>query len=156
MLTVHDEAAIHDVLERKVAAWNRRDFTALRALWDTESDPVYVPEEALEPCVNWAALDAYWAETARASRAIHISIRDVIVRPLAPELAAVLYSMHWDFHAVGAARPVGGDLRVYAVLRRVASGWRFAQYIEAPLAAIVYLRTLYERQVTGGFDAASG
>jgi hypothetical protein len=155
MLVPHDEAAIRELLERKVAAWNARDFPALRALWDLERDPCYVPEEALKPCLSWSELDAYWADTARASQAIQVAIRDVVVRELAPNLAAALYAMHWDFQAAGAARPVGGDLRVYAVMRRVPAGWRFAQYVEAPLAPIVYMRTLYEQQVTAGFSGAN-
>jgi hypothetical protein len=155
MEIIEDQSEVHALLQRKVQAWNTRNFAGLRELWDTSREPVYVAEEALTPCLSWPDLDAYWSATERGSRSIRIALSDIVLRPLSCELIAAIYSMHWDFLATNAAKPVGGDVRVYAIFRRTSLGWRFAQYIEAPLAPIVYMRELYERQVTAGFVATT-
>jgi hypothetical protein len=146
-----DTAAVTQLLAAKEKAWARRDFAALKALWDTSTDPVYLPEEARRPCLTWSDLEQYWQLTERASRAVSVRLSDVHYRALSTDLIAALYAMHWNFQTRDEQLPVGGDVRVYAVFRRTPQGWRFAQYIEAPLAPIVYMRTLYEKHVDAGF-----
>ena len=73
------------------------------------------------------------------------------VRTLSPDIVSVVYAMHWDARVRGAATPLGGDNRVCATLRRTSAGWRFIQYVESPLAPIVYMKRLYEQSVTPGF-----
>jgi hypothetical protein len=148
-----DHDALTDLLRRKVDAWKRHDFAALKLLWDTNDPPVYLPEESRAACLTWEALDHYWALTCNAARAVSIRVAQPTFRVLAPDLISALYDMHWNFQTADAQAPVGGDVRVYAVFRRTASGWRFANYIEAPLAPIVYMRTLYEQQVDEDFRA---
>ncbi len=146
-----DERAIDSLLTAAEHAWGKSDFAALKQLWDPSAEPWYLAEEARKPCFSWQNLDGYWAATRAASRAISIRIADVTYRRLAADLISSFYHMHWNFQTPDTQAPVGGDVRVYALFRRTAAGWRFAQYIEAPLAPIVYMRTLYEQQVDPGF-----
>jgi SnoaL-like domain len=135
-----------------VRAWREHDFAALKALWDTSQPPVYLPEEARKPCLTWDELDRYWAFTRDAAKKVSIRIADVEYRSLAPDLVSALYAMHWNFATHDEQLPVGGDVRVFAVFRRLSAGWAFVQYIEAPLAPIVYVRSLYEQQVDSDFS----
>ena len=147
-----DLASIRRVLADLELAWRTLDFVALRSLWDDSREPVYFAEEAPEPLLDWAALAAYWDLTRSSIEAMGMRITSVHgVRELAPDLVSVVYSMHWDARVRGAATPVGGDNRVCATLRRTSEGWRFVQYVESPLAPIVYMKRLYEQSVTPGF-----
>ena len=147
-----DLASIRRVLADLELAWRTLDFVALRSLWDDSREPVYFAEEAPEPLLDWAALAAYWDLTRSSIEAMGMRITSVHgVRELAPDLVSVVYSMHWDARVRGAATPVGGDNRVCATFRRTGEGWRFVQYVESPLAPIVYMKRLYEQSVTPGF-----
>lgn len=147
-----DHASIRRVLADLELAWRTLDFVTLRSLWDESREPVYFAEEAPEPLLDWAALQAYWNLTRASIEAMGMRITSVHgVRELAPDLVSVVYSMHWDARVRGAATPLGGDNRVCATLRRTSEGWRFVQYVESPLAPIVYMKRLYEQSVTPGF-----
>ena len=147
-----DHASIRRVLADLELAWRMLDFVALRSLWDESREPVYFAEEAPEPLLDWAALQAYWDLTRASIEAMGMRITSVHgVRELAPDLVSVVYSMHWDARVRGAATPLGGDNRVCATLHRTSEGWRFVQYVESPLAPIVYMKRLYEQSVTPGF-----
>jgi hypothetical protein len=71
--------------------------------------------------------------------------------PLADNLLTAMYSLHWECVLKGETAPIGGDNRAFSVLRRVGGQWKFTQYVEAPLAPIIYLHQLYEKSVTPGF-----
>ena len=145
-------ASIRHALGAVESAWRHLDFVSLRALWDQSREPVYFAEEAPEPLLDWAALQAYWDLTRASIETMGMRITSVYgVRDLAPDLVSVVYSMHWDARVRGAATPLGGDNRVCATLRRTSAGWRFVQYVESPLAPIVYIKRLYEQSVTPGF-----
>jgi hypothetical protein len=146
-----DQQAIDKVLRAVESAWAASDFAALKQLWDTRDAPLYLAEEARKACFTWPELDAYWAGTRAAAQAVSVRIFDVTYRPLTDDLMSTLYGMHWNFQTRDTQAPVGGDVRVYALFRRHAGDWRFTQYIEAPIAPIVYMRTLYEQQVDPGF-----
>ena len=146
-----DEQAIDAVLRAAERAWAASDFAALKALWDSSTPPLYLAEESREVCATWPQLDDYWAATNSAARAVSMRISDVVYRPLTSDLISTFYQMHWNFQTPDTQAPVGGDVRVYALFRRTAQGWRFTQYIEAPIAPIVYIRKLYEQQVDPGF-----
>jgi hypothetical protein len=151
MLNAVDKIALDALLERKVRAWREHDFASLKALWDTSQPPVYLPEEARAACLTWDELDRYWAYTRDAAQKVSIRIANVEYRVLSDDLVSALYAMHWNFATRDTQLPVGGDVRVFAVLRRLSAGWAFVQYIEAPLAPIVYVRSLYEQQVDAEF-----
>jgi hypothetical protein len=140
------QEGIEKTLEGYRECWSRLDFAALRRLWDAaEPRPVYLAEEIPAPLFDWNEIEGYWAATRGATRSIRIETWNLSVQPLAPDLASALYEMRWIGEFSGYARPIGGDVRVSALLRRRDDGWRFIQYVEAPLAPIVYFRRCYER-----------
>jgi len=145
-------AAIRHLLADLESAWRTLDFVALRALWDETREPVYFAEEAPEPLLDWSALQSYWDLTRASIEAMGMRITAVLgTRELAPGFVSVVYTMHWDARRRGSTTPLGGDNRVCATLHRTSTGWRFVQYVESPLAPIVYMKRLYEQSVTPGF-----
>ena len=146
-----DAVAIRAILAQLQHCWGSLNFSGIRRLWDQGRSPIYLAEEAEEPHTSWAELDAYWQSTTESIERLQMRIEALQLRALSPDLISAVYKMHWDGVVRGMPRPVGGDNRVVATLRRTAGGWRFAQYVEAPLAAIVYLRKLYERAADQGF-----
>jgi len=133
-------------------AWCRLDFAAIRALWDTTTDPIYFAEESPEAKLTWTDLESYWALTGRLIEKMGMRVLgEPVMREIAPGMISVIYDMHWDALIRGETRAVGGDNRVCATFRHTKNGWRFAQYVEAPLAPITYMRKLYEQSVTTGF-----
>jgi ketosteroid isomerase-like protein len=152
MIANEDQRAIRAVLAELERAWNALDFVAIGNLWDRSREPIYFAEEAPAPHLDWASLQAYWDYTARSIARMGMRITDTPqLRLIGPDLVSAIYAMHWDAVISGDPQPVGGDNRVCATLRRTADGWRFAQYVEAPLAPITYVKWLYQRQVTPGF-----
>ena len=152
MIDPADERAIRAVLAELERAWNALDFVAIGNLWDRSNEPIYFAEEAPMPHLDWPSLQAYWEFTARSIARMGMRITDTPhLRPIGPDLVSAIYAMHWDAVIRGDPQPLGGDNRVCATFRRTVAGWRFAQYVEAPLAPITYVKWLYQRQVTPGF-----
>ncbi len=138
--------AIEITLERYRDCWSRLDFEGLRGLWDTEEPaPLYIPEESPAPLLDWARIEAYWTATRAATRGIRIETWNLVARELPEGLASACYDMRWVGEFAGYARPIGGELRVSALFRARPGGWRFIQYVEAPLAPIAYFKRGYER-----------
>ncbi len=154
MIDIADRAAILDLLAELEQGWRDLDFARIRRLWDPAHDPIYFAEEAAQPRLDWEQLQAYWDFTGRAIEKMGMNIvDDPVLRELAPGLVTAIYRMHWDALVRGESRPMGGDNRVCATFRRTPAGWKFAQYVEAPLAPIAYIRELYEKAATPGFAA---
>ncbi|GIW07305.1 MAG: hypothetical protein KatS3mg060_2110 [Dehalococcoidia bacterium] len=149
MAELREELAL--LLDTWQTYWRTKNFDGLAELWDQdEPEPLYVAEEAIEPMHSHAAIRAYWAETAKAIDRIQVIASDLRAREIAPGLALVFFRLHWDA-AIGARPPIGGDVRVSAVLRRKPEGWRFFHYLEGPLAMLTQVRQFAERNVTPGF-----
>lgn len=134
------------VIKQYCHYWSCLDFAALRGLWDPlQDEPVYLAEEIPSALLDWEAIDSYWRATAEATRVIRVETANLVVRELGPDLVSALYDMRWIGEFAGYRRAIGGDLRVTALLRRRDDGWKFIQYVESPLAPIVYLKRCYER-----------
>jgi hypothetical protein len=148
------DSRIREALRELEAAWCAFDFERVRALWDGSRPPIYLAEEA-EPALSWDALEAYWRATRESivRVAMRIDADRLVLRELAPGLVTALYPMHWDAQMKHEAEPIGGEVRVCATLRLTPAGWRFAQYVEAPLAPIVYMRRLYRLAADPEFRA---
>lgn len=54
--------------------------------------------------------------------------------------------MHFEMKIIG-RKPIGEEIRVSAVLRRTAEGWRYIHWAESPMTAPMYLMKLMERDV---------
>lgn len=142
-IIVQDIEKTIEIYER---CWSALDFSGLRRLWDGDEPlPVYLPEEAPAALYGYEAIEAYWAATAKAARSMRLSTAGLKVQPLAVDLVAITYDMRWICEYGPSPNPLGGDVRVSAVLRRRNDGWRFIRYIEAPMAPLPYLRRLYEQ-----------
>ncbi len=137
---------IEQTIEQYRICWSRLDFDRLRSLWDPdEAAPLYLPEEVGQALIGWDAIEAYWSATRQATAAIRLETWNLHARELGPGLASAVFDMRWIGEFSGHPRPIGGDTRVAAVFRWRDGGWRFIQYVEAPLAPIVYFRHSYER-----------
>ena len=147
-----DAVAIHALLADLQQCWRNLNFAGIRALWDQSRAPIYLAEEAEQVHTTWAELEAYWQATTQSIERLQMRIEALQLIALSPELISAVYKMHWNGVVRGMPRPVGGDNRVVATLRRTAAGWRFVQYVEAPLAPIVYMRKLYELAADPGFS----
>jgi hypothetical protein len=144
-------AAVRALLARVEHLWRSLDLEPLESLWDTSRQPLYIAEEADAIHTSFEAMRAYWTFTRSIIEKMDLVLGPAELLPLAPDLVTAVYSLHWECRIRGQAAPVGGDNRVAAVLRRVGEDWRFTQYVEAPLAPIVYMRRLYERSVRADF-----
>ncbi|MDG2532161.1 nuclear transport factor 2 family protein [Sphingomonas sp. HITSZ_GF] len=144
-------------IEQEIAAfvadymrlWNAYDVPAMQALWDTdETAPIYVAEEA-EPMLGWPAIHAYWGIDRSKSERL-LTWDRLEVRQAAPDVAIAFYHMRWNALIPGNRlypRPIGGAVRVSAMLRRKPAGWRLFHYVEAPLAALIQMRQAAEAMV---------
>lgn len=137
---------IERVLADYCDCWSRLDFSGLGRWWDRNAAGLlYIAEEAPAPLFDFEGIEAYWCATRAATETIRIETWNLRARQLPEGLASAVYAMRWIGRFAGYAKPIGGELRVAALLRRRADGWRFTQYVEAPLAPIVYFRRAYER-----------
>ncbi|MEZ5499686.1 MAG: hypothetical protein R3E77_09690 [Steroidobacteraceae bacterium] len=125
--------------------WNSRDFAALRALWHPEVAPVYFAEEIDRPLLDWPAIESYWHDVRRSFIALDTQIMDLRSLPRGENQAASLFVMRWQALMSNNQAPIAGDTRVIANLARHGNDWKITQYVEAPLAPIVYMRKLYQR-----------
>lgn len=146
---------IKPTLDQLRTCWNSLELEGIRALWVSgEAEPLYLPEEADNFLTTWAAVEKYWQETTRTIGRMHMRIWDLEAKYLESSLASVWYRMHWNATVAGYDEPVGGENRVSALLRHTPEGWRFCQYVEAPLAPMIYLRRLYALDVDQDFDTS--
>lgn len=133
--------------------WNGLALDSIGDLWvQDEQAPLYLPEEASGFLTSWAAIEGYWNTTKETVSRMRMRTWDLEARYLEPDLASAWYRMHWNATVAGYDEPVGGENRVSALLRRTPAGWRFCQYIEAPLAPMIYLRRLYALDVDADYD----
>lgn len=141
-------AALEELLRGVERCWNALALADLEAVWDLSSPPLYLPEEADRLLLTWDDVRAYFRVTLDSIERMHLEIGAPQFVPLAPDLVSGFWEFHWDARIRGRTAPVGADNRAFAVFRRTPAGWKFAQYVEAPLAPIVYVRKLYERDVS--------
>ena len=146
--TVEDVEAL---LAEVARHWRSLELDRLEELWDKSHPPLYIAEEADEIHTSFEAIRRYWTLTRGMMLKMGVEFGRPTILPLGDGLVTAIFTLHWECLIKGQSAPVGGDNRATAVLRRVGDHWRFTQYVEAPLAPIVYIRRLYERSVTPGF-----
>lgn len=140
--------ASHDILalmDRYRAAWKANDPEALKACWDDQAQPLYLAEEIDQTLADWPAVERYWSM----NEGLHADVELSFTRPAFSELAegAVMVVWRMDWAIAFKDKPsMSGWNRVAAVYRETAAGWRLTAWIEAPLAAITYVRKLYEER----------
>ncbi len=141
---------IQATLEQYVAHWNDYDVESMIALWDRdESDPIYVAEE-LDPLRGWDAMEAYWRGADPETTEHLITVRDLTACEIAPGVAHAFWQMGWNVYFSTErlyTKPIGGEVRTTALLRRKTNGWKFFHWIEAPLASLIQFKRAHEQAV---------
>ena len=152
MTSLHDE--LGQFLGDYERAWRGGNYEALRILWDSEEpEPIYVPEESA-PLIGWPAIDAYFAGNRKVLANVAVRTWDHHVRALGTDTAILFYQMHWNAKIVDGSL-IGGDVRVSALVRHTAAGWRFFHYVEAPPAAMVQMRQMLRHNCDDDFAKAN-
>jgi hypothetical protein len=148
------EAAVIEVIDETAARWNSQDFASLLELWDpNEAFPTYLAEEQAEWFIGWDRLRGY-LDPPRPNpvvEAIREEMYNIKVKLIAPDLAIAVWEMHFEMKTIG-SNPIGEEVRVSAVLRDTADGWRYVHWAESPKTAMVYIEDLYEKDVAPGWD----
>ena len=73
-------------------------------------------------------------------------------RIIASDLAFAIWDLHFEMKIKG-RRPLGEDIRVTGIFRKKPEGWRYIHYAEAPMASMVYIQKLFEKDVQPEFKA---
>ena len=124
-------------------AWKTSAPEQLKPFWDSGAQPLYLAEEIEATLGDWEAVERYWAGNAGAHADVALIFSNGVIRDLGHGLVIAAYHMDWRI-AFRDKPAMAGDNRVAAVLRNTDAGWKLAAWIEAPLAAITYMRKLYE------------
>lgn len=164
-------AAVGAVLDEYEQCWSSLDFVRLRSLWDPdEADPIYVAEEGGAALIGYPAIEDYWSHTKAPLVRARLRTWDRRIKQVADDICVAYFAMRWMVELkpdgpmiVGASEPVdgrrlpvGGDVRVTAMFRHTAAGWRFIHYMEAPIGFLTQLAAMHESWVDDDFRAASG
>lgn len=150
------ETEIDALLTHYYAHFSAMDFAAARSVWDSaEPHPCYLAEEIDDFLRDWPAIEAYWASSQATMSKLQSRHWALRAQQIAADLATATWRLHWNAQIIGQDKPVGGEVRATAVLRRRTEGWRLFHYVEAPLAPILYIRQLYQDQVDPQFRTAS-
>ena len=148
-------AAIQQVIKQTEANWNTQDFSTVLDLWDRdEPEPYYLAEERDEWLIGWDQLNGYLNPPTRnpAVEAVRLVISDIRVKQLASDLAFAIWDLHFEMKIKG-RRPLGENIRVTGIFRKKPEGWRYIHYAEAPMASMVYIQKLFEKDVQPEFEA---
>lgn len=147
---------ITNVLTTYIDLWNDYDVEPMIAMWDEdEPAPIYVAEER-EPLHGWDAIKGYWRGADPETTDHMITFRDVQAREIAPGVAHAFWHMNWNAYFSTEAlyqKPIGGPVRVTALLRQKGEHWKFFHWIEAPLASLIQLKRAHETAVDPRFIA---
>jgi hypothetical protein len=67
------------------------------------------------------------------------------------------FMMHWNAVLAGLdPSPIGLDVKVFAMAQKTPEGWKFRHsYIESPLGALPYIRSIYRGNVDPEFLAGT-
>ncbi|MFZ1626067.1 MAG: nuclear transport factor 2 family protein [Gammaproteobacteria bacterium] len=142
-------AAVIAIVHSTAEAWNSQEFSKVLELWDpAEPLPFYLAEEQDDWFIGWEPLKNYLVpvQPSPAVQGIREEMRDITVKFIAADLAIAVWWMHFEMKIIG-RKPIGEEVRVSAVLRQTAAGWRYIHWAESPMTASMYLMKLMERDV---------
>lgn len=140
--------AITALMDRYRAAWKTNDPAALKRCWDGARAPLYLAEEVEETLSDWAEIERYWAANEGLHADVELSFSEPVFTDLADNLVMGAWRMEWTIQFTDKPAMSGWN-RVVAVYRAAPDSWRLAAWIEAPLAAVTYVRKLYEERAGG-------
>jgi len=146
-----DVAPIKHTAESFWQAWSECDVKQLVSLWDmSDGSCSYLPAESSARLVGPAAISDWFAATTAEFATIRMRPKVVHPRRLNSHLGALFAEIDWLLCRSKAATPIGGSIRISAVMRSTQDGWRLCHYAEAPLAPIVELRHFYQKIAADG------
>lgn len=119
-------------LDQYVQAWQERDESKLRQLWDdTYERPVCKAEERPQPLLTLADIVAYYRQTLD-----NMLWMEIVYEPIAADIhgdiAWIVAKGRWRGQNRHRSHESGGEAIVCFWLRRVADRWRLIQSIQAP------------------------
>ena len=150
-ITVSDEALKAEliaVMDAVKADWNAANYDGLKLHWDQRDEaPLYIAEESDIVMTNWAAIEKYWSGTDAWNEWIVIDYYNYHVKRVDETNAIITFDLRFDVKLNDRPKPIGGDNRGVVSLRKIDGSWKIYSWVEAPLAAITYMRKLYELNV---------
>lgn len=142
------ESEILAVLGAVKDDWNAARYDDLARHWDkTDSQPLYLAEESDVVMTSWPQIEKYWAGTKAWNEWIVVDYYDYHIKSIDEGHAAAVFQLRFDVKLNDRPKPIGGDNRAVVSLRKVGGEWKIYSWVEAPLAAITYMRKLYELNV---------
>lgn len=135
-------------------AWSQRNTGELIKLWDSQDEvSSYLPAEHEHRLVGSDPIKKYLTDTVQRFETIRMRSRLVHPRRLNQDLGSIFAIVDWALRETATAQPIGGTIRVSAVLRQRKQRWHICHYAEAPLAPIVELRQFYQKIAVDGHEA---
>jgi len=127
-------------------------FSELKPFWDLSDDnPIYIAEEEDSIMTSWSEVEAYWKVTEDWNTQSNFVYSKRHIKRVDDNYAIATFEMHYDLKLNDRPNAIGGDNRAVVSFRKVAGEWKIYSWVEAPLAAITYVRKLYEMNVSDGF-----
>jgi hypothetical protein len=121
---------IAQLLADHAAAWSRLDLHRVADDWDpAEPSPSYVAEELGDVLLDHQSIVSHLLRTEHRLTSVNVTISELEVCELAPDLAVAIYVCRWEFDWVSYTR-------VSAILRRRDGVWRFLHFMEAPFHVV--------------------
>lgn len=128
--------------------WNDGNYNGLKSHWDTNDEsPIYIAEESDLVMTSWPEIEKYWSGTDAWNEWIVIDYYNYHVKRVDDANAMVTFDLRFDVKLNDRPNPIGGDNRGVVSLRNIDGQWKVYSWVEAPLAAITYMRKLYELNV---------
>ena len=131
--------------------WNTGRYDDFSKHWDeNDSQPIYIAEESDMVMTTWPQIKKYWAGTEAWNEWIIVDYYNYNVKSVDETHAMVTFDLRFDVKLNDRPKPIGGDNRAVVSLRKIDGEWKIYAWVEAPLAAITYMRKLYELNVRNG------
>lgn len=148
------KAELISVMEAVKKDWNAGNYDGLKLHWDlTDDAPLYIAEESDIVMTNWPEVEKYWSGTDAWNEWIVVDYYNYHAKHVDDNNAIVTFDLRFDVKLNDRPKPIGGDNRGVVSLRKVDGEWKIYSWVEAPLAAITYMRKLYELNVRDGLPA---
>ena len=139
-----------DILNAYMERWNEYDADGIIPFWDTDDDGIIYVAEEVDAVFGWDALEQYFRSADPETSDHLITFRDVTARLIAPSVIQAYWNMNWNIYFSTEKlyqKPIGGEVRVTALLRQRDDGWKFFHWIEGPLASLIQLKRAHEENV---------
>ena len=138
------------ILTAYVDRWNDYDADGMIPFWDREDDGIIYVAEEIDALFGWDTLEGYFRGGDPETSDHLILFKDVTARLIAPDIIQAYWNMSWNIYFSTEKlyqKPIGGKVRVTALLRKKEDGWKFFHWIEGPLASLIQLKRAHEENV---------